>query len=193
MRRERLLPCGRIQFGYLNGLQGVQHQVTKVVTPHQIAPSQDEQHARPAVRVNRDSLSGQDACMHNTHVLILEQHYVVVGCCPQCIVSFRQECVSLQTPGAWTLRFLPVNCFLACSWGEKDISADAPSAASYQPESALSARELIACRPRPAASHRSATRHPRRRGRPRWVRCPPAARTGPVGSVPSAASPYRFR
>jgi len=80
MRWERLLPCRRIEFRRLQTLPLVHQNVAKTVTPDAIAPTLDEDHARPAMSVDGSRPSGRNARMQYTHFSVFKKESVIVGC-----------------------------------------------------------------------------------------------------------------
>ena len=91
MRRQRLLPYGRIDFRCLQASPGVHQNVAKMVTPDAIAPTLDKEHARPTMSVDGSRRSGRNTCMQYTHVFVFEQEWVVVGCGDQSIQRIRPQ------------------------------------------------------------------------------------------------------
>src|SRR5271166_1673700 len=80
MRWQRLLPCRRIEFRSLQTLPVVHQDVSKMVAPNAIAPTLDEDHARPAMSVDGSRPSGRNARLQYTHLFVFKQKCVVAGC-----------------------------------------------------------------------------------------------------------------
>ena len=78
MRRQRFEPSGCIEVRCVYGLTRVDRHVAKMVAPDEIAPGEDEQNARPAVSMHRNSLPRQDARFENAYALVLKQERVVL-------------------------------------------------------------------------------------------------------------------
>jgi hypothetical protein len=79
MRWQRLLPCRRIEFRRLQALAGVHQNLAKMVTPNAIAPTLDEDHARPAMSVDGSRCSRRNARMQYTDLFVFKQERVVAG------------------------------------------------------------------------------------------------------------------
>src|SRR5258705_3803129 len=68
---------------------GIENGISLVVSPNEIARTEDVEHTRPAMRVNRNGLARLDARVQDSHSLVFKQDFMMIWRSNHCIQRVR--------------------------------------------------------------------------------------------------------